>query len=75
VSVYVAMICDRHADPEPFVFSAAEAAIAYAREQARTSARGPGDVLESEIEGWLYHASYSNEGDSVWVIEREIDQP
>src|SRR4051812_49735657 len=45
VKVYVAMICDRHAEPEAFVFSTAEA-IAYAQAQAYAFARSTSDVEE-----------------------------
>jgi hypothetical protein len=72
-TVYVAMICDRHTDPEPHVFSTADAAINYARSQAHANAHDPADVEESDIAGWLYYATYSGEGDSVWVVGKEID--
>jgi len=76
VSVYVAMINDRHCDPEPYVFSTAEAAIGYARSTAMEYARSHGD-FEEHISpppgGWLYYATYSVEGDSVWVVEKEVD--
>lgn len=75
LTVYVAMICDRHTDPEPYVFTTAEAAIDYARSCAVACAREPEDVEESAIDGWLYHATYSEEGDSVWVIAKTLDQP
>jgi hypothetical protein len=75
-TVYVAMINDRHADPEPKVFSTAEAAINYARSWAQDHALHPSDFAESDVEDWLYYASYSaSEGDSVWVVERTIDAP
>lgn len=73
MKVYVAMICDRHADPEPYVFSTPEAAIEYARSEAHEYAHSAEDVEESAIDGWLYHATYSGEGDSVWVVEKELD--
>jgi len=71
-AVYVVMIQDRHADPEPYVFSTAEAAIAYARQHALEYASSPDDVEEEPVDGWLYHARYSGESDSVWVIEKEL---
>jgi hypothetical protein len=74
VSVYVLMICDRHSDPEPMVFTTAAAAIDKARETAREYARSPGDVEESEIDGWLYYASYSPESDRVWVVACEVQR-
>lgn len=29
--------------------------------------------LEAEVDGWLYSATCGNEGDSVWVLEKELD--
>ena len=73
MSLYVAMICDRHTDPEPYLFSTAESAIAYARDTARAYARRPDDYEEQDPpEGWLFYATYSVEGDSVWVLEKEV---
>lgn len=74
-TVYVAMICDRHTDPEPYVFTTAQAAIDYARVEAEANAHRPEYVEESAVDGWLYHATYSVEGDSVWVLEKTVDQP
>jgi hypothetical protein len=75
VKVYVAIINDRHADTEAYVFSTAEAAIGYARSCALEYARQLEDFEEKQIEGWLYYATYSCESDSVWVTERTIDEP
>ena len=76
MKLYVAMICDRHADPEPFVFSTAEAAMAYARALAEEGAHNPADLDEPEVpDGWLYYATYSGEDDSVWVLEKTLDEP
>lgn len=73
--LYVVMINDRHTDPEPYVFSTPEAAIDYARSEAHEYARTPEGVEEEPIEGWLYYARYSGEGDSVWVIAKTLDDP
>jgi hypothetical protein len=68
------MINDRHADPEPYIFSTAEAAITYARETAQDYASRPGDFKEQDTpDGWLYYATYSSEGDSVWVLAKELE--
>lgn len=73
-TVYVAMICDRHTDPEPSVFTTPEAAIGYARAEVQDYARHPESIEEHEPpDGWLYYATWSNEGDSAWVLERELD--
>jgi hypothetical protein len=72
VKVYVVMVSDRHCDPEAFLFSTAETAVDYARSVA--AARGePERIHEQPIDGWLFHATYSVEGDSVWVVEKQLD--
>jgi hypothetical protein len=73
-TIYVAMIADRHTDPEPYPFTTAEQAIAYARQAAHANARSPEAVEESDIDGWLYHATYSTEGDAVWVLAKTLDE-
>lgn len=69
--VYVAMIADRHTDPEPYPFTTAEAAITFAKEAARRYAHDPKDITEEEIEGWLYYARYG-EDSAVWVLEKVV---
>ena len=71
-TVYVAMICDRHANAEPELFSTSDAAIDYARTWAHGHALEPGDVEEHTYPGWLYYAGYSPESDCVWVVEKEL---
>lgn len=72
MKVYVAMIDDRHTDTEPYVFTTPDAAIAYAQGAASDGAHDDADIEEETIVGWLYYARYSDEGDSVWVIEKEL---
>lgn len=74
--VYVAMINDRHTGPTPYVFSTPGAAIRCAKEYAEaTAARHVGcEVEEEPIDGWLYHATFCVEGDTVWVLERVVDE-
>ena len=54
------------------MFTTADAAIDFARRAAREYNRHADDYEEAEIAGWLFHARYSCEGDSVWVIEKEL---
>lgn len=70
---YVAIVNERHSDTEPYLFITAEAAIAFARKEAAEYARTPEDVEESDIKGWLYYATWGNEGDCVWVIEKTFE--
>jgi hypothetical protein len=70
-TVYVVMMADRHADPEPEVFTDRDAAVAYARKFAEDSGR---EVEEHDPPpgGWLYYATYSPESDSVWVVAKTL---
>lgn len=76
MKLYVAMIEDRHTDTEAIVFATPDAAIDHARQHYRDNvhpdANTDDDIGEHETEGWLYHATYSTEGDSVWVVETEL---
>jgi hypothetical protein len=71
MKIYIVMINDRHSDPEPYPFETAEAAIDFARNQARELCRH-GEPEETEIRGWLFHSRFSVEGDSVWVVAKEL---
>ena len=73
MELYVAMVDDRHTDPYARLFTTPERAIDYARRLAEENAARPQDVEESEVEGWLYHATWSTEGDAVWVVPREVE--
>jgi hypothetical protein len=70
MSVYVVMVCDRHHDPDPCLFSTKDDALAFARETARSWL-----IEQVPPSRWLYLATHESEGDSVWVIEKEIDDP
>jgi hypothetical protein len=78
--VYVALINDRHADPEVQVFADESDAIDYAVDQIPGSADVIEDVDEKDAEltdemkrdGWLLYMPYSGEGDYVQVMKREI---
>lgn len=74
-TVYIAMVADRHRDPEPYVFTTAEAALEFAERFARESARRPEDFMiwPDTPPEWMFHASYSGEGDAVWVLAKVID--
>lgn len=84
MKLYVALVDDRHIDPTASVFSTAEAAIEYARRQYED--HRPDDLDDEELadaeigehephDGLLYHATYSTEGDAVWVYETTLDVP
>lgn len=71
--VYVAVIADRHADPEFKVFSTQLEAVEYARGNADAYAYRPEDVEERTIAGSVYYASYSPESDYVSVTACRVD--
>lgn len=67
--MFIVGIEDRHTDIEVLLFHNKDRAIEYAREQAIEGARGE-EIEENDYEGWIYHATYSLEGDCAWVVER-----
>lgn len=70
MDLYVVIVDDRHADPEPYLFSTEEAAMSYARQTAQDW------LVEAETpDGWLYYATHRSEGDSVWVLAKAVDDP
>lgn len=76
-NLYVAIWEDRHADAEPYVFSSADDAIAWARGKAR-ECDWHGELDEEltgpmRSAGWLYYGQYSCEGDSLRVVECVVD--
>lgn len=72
MKLYLAIIEDRHTDVEIEVFTSADAAIAYAKEQMHENVRHPEDIKEMIIQDRLYYATYSVEGDCVYVVEKEL---
>jgi len=80
--VYVVITEDRHTDVEVDLFTTPESAVAFARQRAADWGQLPPEGYEDddgvgvqEIEGRLYHETYSGEGDRVWVIEKDIHGP
>ena len=72
--IFIAICKDRHIDTTAHPFSTAEKAIKFARKRAKEYAREPDDVEESDIDGWLFYATFSCEGDCIYVIETEMDK-
>jgi len=69
MDIYVTLCCDRHADPEVFVFLDRDDAIAQARLFAAKYARHPSDIEEEQLDGWEYYTQYSEEGDYARVTK------
>lgn len=74
VKIYIAICEDRHIDSVVRVFDTPEKAISYAKSFVEDNARHPEDVEESKIDGWLYHCSFSDEGDHVRVEESDLNK-
>lgn len=84
MTIFITILCDRHFDPQLFPYTTAAAAIAHAKKiteeyledwddsELRDREVGP---YSEPVEGWLYYAIISTEGDCVWVEERELDNP
>jgi hypothetical protein len=80
--VYIVILCDRHIDPEPFVFSTLELATNFAEkllsenntcidlvdEDDRTLSQAALDNA-----GWLWYRCYNPEGDSIWIVKKQVD--
>lgn len=76
--LYVVLHCDRHYDPNVFVHTNPDAAIAHAQDLANDYASRPETITEEltgpmrDI-GWIYHCTYSTEdADWIAVVEREV---
>lgn len=73
MKIYVAMVCDRHTDPEPHLFTDPDDALDFAHEEALKLARHEDFLTEEVIAGRLYSATCGEEGDEVWVLAKELD--
>jgi hypothetical protein len=76
-TIWITIIEDRHADVDVLPFSTMPAAI----ERAMREVRDVRDMEEIELtdsmaaDGWVLLIEYGLEGDSVRVVERELDGP
>jgi hypothetical protein len=68
MKVYVVMVCDRHDDPDPVLFTDERSAL----DEARAAAQDLGCAVQTTPDGWLFLATHV-EGDSVWVVEKELN--
>lgn len=76
--IYIVLVEDRHYDAEVLAFTTPEAAIATAEKALAANARYPEDIereLTEEMvaDGWVWNARYSEEGDAIRVIRRELN--
>lgn len=72
--LYVIIINDRHADTDIELYESKEKAISRARHLAKKYCKHDEDYEEMEIKDHLFFATYSQEGDDVSVIERELNK-
>jgi hypothetical protein len=70
--VYIILIQDRHADVDAEVWSDKDKAIERARKLASDYCSHKEDYEESQIADWVFHATYSCEGDCVTVLQKEL---
>lgn len=77
MKVYIAVEVDRHTNPTVELFIDLKEATTWAHTQAVQNARLHADVVEQKDPAgdWLYYVTYSEEGDYVFVIERELQLP
>lgn len=79
--IYIVVTEDRHYSTDARPFAGKDAAIAYAEQEVTDNARHPGLIRDEDRElneamiadGWLWYCNYGFEGDSVRVIEREME--
>jgi len=72
MKIYIVLVEDRHDDVRIIPFSDKGIAITHARTLAKKYNHDPEDYEEEDIEGWLFFARYTCEGDSIRVIEAEL---
>jgi len=72
--VYNIIVEDRHADVQVLARSSALYAIKEARIMAAIKCHDVKDIEEHVVEGTLLFVTYSTEGDSIKVVECEIDE-
>lgn len=70
--VYVMLTHDRHTEVEVEVYTDKDRAIEQARQAAMHSAGSEDDYEEEKIDGYLFSASYSCEGDHITVEETDL---
>lgn len=72
MKIYNVLWKDRHSDTTAKPFVDLNEAITWAKKQAHGVCHYAEDYKESEIPGWLFHVTYSCEGDCLWITEHEI---
>ena len=73
MKIYTVIVQDSHSDTTAHPFTRPERAVEWARLRAKEYCHFPEDYKERQIDGWLFYARYSCEGDCVYVAEMELD--
>lgn len=73
MTVFVVVVEDRHTDTEPHLFANREAALAFAHRTAAEYADEHCEITVHNVPDCIYSATMGEEGDAVWVVEREVD--
>jgi hypothetical protein len=73
MTLYVAVVHDRHTDPVIRVFTDPSVAIAWAGRNFRACLFRPHGYYEETLEGYFWAASYEGEEDHAWVEAVELD--
>jgi len=78
MDVFIVIIEDRHFDTQVLIFSGEVAAVEHAKAVVEECGLYPEDISEELTDlmtesGWLYHATYSCESDSVRVERKTVD--
>jgi hypothetical protein len=71
MTVYLVILEDRHTDVSVDVYADKERAI-QAAEQIRDSYEYTPEEPDEDIDGWLFNATLSTEGDCIRVEEAEV---
>ena len=74
--MYLAVVCDRHTDPEYRMSENKSKAVAWARDRFKEVVAYPEEIKENEIKGLYYQATYLEDGDHAYVTTVEsLDVP
>jgi hypothetical protein len=76
MTLFVAVVNDRHIDPIIGVFSTSEAAIKWASETFRDCVAYPEEITKGDLEGtYIWHEIYGEEGDYSLVEITTLNNP
>ena len=74
MKLYIALCQDRHEDALIKVFKRQDSAIEFCKKFMEDNRSKNSEIKYFDIDGWLFHATYAAEGDSVTVMETELQK-